>query len=66
MNSKVYHINRGIECNVCSLPAYPVNKFNLPVFQLFQFRLTERILTVYTGPSLSVCNTAYLKPDAER
>ncbi len=63
MNSKVYHIKRGIECNVCSLPAYPLSRFNLPVFQ---FRLTERILTVYIGPSLTAGNTACLKPDAER
>ncbi|VAW41689.1 hypothetical protein MNBD_DELTA04-593 [hydrothermal vent metagenome] len=64
MNSKVYHINRGFECNVCSLPAYPLSRYNLTMFQ--QFRLTKLILTVYISPPLSVCNSAYLKPDAER
>ena len=62
MNSKFYHINRGIKYTVCSLPAYPVNRFNLPGFQPF---LTKRILTVYISHSLSACNTAYLKPEAE-
>lgn len=65
VNSKVYHINRGVEYTVCFLPTCSFNKFNLSGFQSMQ---TERILTVYPGPSLSVCNTDndYLMPDAER